>query len=312
MKLNDKAELYIWDGTPEKEALARTTCLGISAHQDDIELMSWAGILGCFGKKDKWFSAIVTADGAGSPRTGLYADYTNEEMMEVRRLEQKKAAFVGEYAALALLNYTSSAIKDGSNRDVIEDYKEIETEYALLGFSDGNQVIIPAILEFLIVSKQHKGIALKGKVVPTGSFEYLVEQFKRFVLEMGFVGVFDIDFYKSGGQFYFCEMNLRFGGSGYAVTKMGVNLPAIMIESFYGESIERFSKMISKTTIYVNEKMCMDDWNGGQISRKEFETLISDSEIRFIPDEKDINPQVQYKKQVLRCYLINWIKRITK
>ena len=195
---------------------------------------------------------------------------------------------------------------------LVEDYKEIETEYALLGFSDGNQVIIPAILEFLIVSKQHKGIALKGKVVPTGSFEYLVEQFKRFVLEMGFVGVFDIDFYKSGGQFYFCEMNLRFGGSGYAVTKMGVNLPAIMIESFYGESIERFSKMISKTTIYVNEKMCMDDWNGGQISRKEFETLISDSEIRFIPDEKDINPQVQYKKQVLRCYLINWIKRITK
>ena len=125
MKLNDKAELYIWDGTPEKEALARTTCLGISAHQDDIELMSWAGILDCFGKKDKWFSAIVTADGAGSPRTGLYADYTNEEMMEVRRLEQKKAAFVGEYAALALLNYTSSAIKDGSNRDVIEDYKEL-------------------------------------------------------------------------------------------------------------------------------------------------------------------------------------------
>ncbi len=125
MKLNDKAEIYIWDGTPQEEALARTTCLGISAHQDDIELMSWAGILDCFGKKDKWFSAIVTADGAGSPRTGLYADYTNEQMMEVRRLEQKKAAFVGEYAALALLNYTSSAIKDGSNRDVIEDYKEL-------------------------------------------------------------------------------------------------------------------------------------------------------------------------------------------
>jgi LmbE family N-acetylglucosaminyl deacetylase len=87
--------------------------------------MCWAGILDCFGKKDKWFSAVVTADGAGSPRTGLYADYTNEEMMDVRRLEQKKAAFVGEYSALAMLNYTSSAIKDGANREVVEDYKEI-------------------------------------------------------------------------------------------------------------------------------------------------------------------------------------------
>ncbi len=125
MKLNDKAELYIWDGASENEACSRTTCLGISAHQDDIELMCWAGILDCFGKKDKWFSAVVTADGAGSPRTGLYADYTNEEMMDVRRLEQKKAAFVGEYSALAMLNYTSSAIKDGANREVVEDYKEI-------------------------------------------------------------------------------------------------------------------------------------------------------------------------------------------
>lgn len=125
MKLNNKAEVYVWDGTPEKDAFARTTCLGISAHQDDIELMSWAGILECFGKQDKWFSAVVTTDGAGSPRTGLYADYTNEEMMDVRRLEQKKAAFVGEYGTLTLLNYPSSAVKDGANRDVIEDYKQI-------------------------------------------------------------------------------------------------------------------------------------------------------------------------------------------
>ena len=125
MKLNDKSEIYVWDGTAEDAAFARTTCLGISAHQDDIELMCWGGILDCFGQKDKWFSAVVTADGAGSPRTGLYADYTNEQMMEVRRLEQKKAAFVGEYGALALLNYTSSEIKSGSNRDVIEDYKKI-------------------------------------------------------------------------------------------------------------------------------------------------------------------------------------------
>lgn len=191
---------------------------------------------------------------------------------------------------------------------LVEDYKEIETEYALLGFSDGNQVIIPAILEFLIVSKQHKGIALKGKVVPIDSFEYLVEQFKRFVLKMGFVGVFDIDFYKSGGQFFFCEMNLRFGGSGYAITKMGVNLPAMMIESFNGESIERFSKTVRETAIYVNEKMCLDDWNGGKISRKEFKDFITQSCIRFIPDDSDSRPEVMFKRRVFLRDLINTIK----
>ena len=33
---------------------------------------------------------------SGSPRDDLYADYTDDEMQKVRRLEQMKAAFVGD------------------------------------------------------------------------------------------------------------------------------------------------------------------------------------------------------------------------
>ena len=72
--------IYIPDGTEEKKAIVRTTHLAISAHQDDIEFMAYAPIAECFGKADKWFSGIVVTDGAGSPRSGLYADYTDEEM----------------------------------------------------------------------------------------------------------------------------------------------------------------------------------------------------------------------------------------
>ncbi|MBE6891080.1 MAG: PIG-L family deacetylase [Ruminococcaceae bacterium] len=125
LKLNENAEIYVFDGVSEDEAFARTTCMGVSAHQDDIELMCWAGILDCFGKKDKWFSAVVVTDGAGSPRTGLYSDYTDEEMMAVRRLEQKKAAFVGEYGSLAMLNYSSREVKTPENEAVCEDLKNL-------------------------------------------------------------------------------------------------------------------------------------------------------------------------------------------
>ena len=59
-------------------------------------------------------------------------------------------------------------------RVLIEDYKEIDTEYALLGFSDGKEVVIPGVLQFLAVSKAHPGIALQGKVVPVVGFEELV------------------------------------------------------------------------------------------------------------------------------------------
>ena len=125
LNLNKKAEIYAYDGASDAEALARTTCMGVSAHQDDIELMCWAGILDCFGKKEKWFSAVVVTDGAGSPRTGLYADYSDEEMMAVRRLEQKKAAFIGEYGSLSLLNYTSKEVKASENTETVEDLKKI-------------------------------------------------------------------------------------------------------------------------------------------------------------------------------------------
>ena len=97
MKLNNEnATVFFPDGNEE---LGRTTHLAISAHHDDIELMAMHGVLECFGKKDKWFTGVVVTDGAGSPRNGLYADYTDEEMKAVRVVEQEKAAFVGEYAA---------------------------------------------------------------------------------------------------------------------------------------------------------------------------------------------------------------------
>jgi LmbE family N-acetylglucosaminyl deacetylase len=112
MKLHqDAAEFYVPDDLALEEALARTTHLGVCAHQDDLEIMAYDGILRCFQKKDLWFAGIVVTDGAGSPRDDLYKDYTDEMMREVRRQEQKKAAYVGEYAAVALLDYPSKAVK---------------------------------------------------------------------------------------------------------------------------------------------------------------------------------------------------------
>jgi LmbE family N-acetylglucosaminyl deacetylase len=119
------AEVFVPDGLPIEIALARTTHLAVSAHQDDIEIMAAAAILECFQQEDKWFTGVVLTDGRGSPRDDLYKDYTDEEMRVVRIKEQKKAAIIGEYAALVLLDYPSKAIKDGSDRHPIDDLAQI-------------------------------------------------------------------------------------------------------------------------------------------------------------------------------------------
>lgn len=117
----DTAQLFVPDGLPVEEALARTTHMAVGAHQDDLEIMGVDGILACFQQQDKWFTGVVVTDGSGSPRDDVYKDYTDDDMRRVRAAEQKKAAVIGEYAAQVLLDYPSSAVKDGSNQDPVED-----------------------------------------------------------------------------------------------------------------------------------------------------------------------------------------------
>ena len=115
------SEIYIPDGLPVAQALQRTTHLAISAHQDDLEIMAAKPILECFQQSDLWFTGVVVTDGRGSPRAGLYADYTDEAMHRVRFKEQKKAAFVGEYAAQVFLDYPSRMAKEAADQAIQED-----------------------------------------------------------------------------------------------------------------------------------------------------------------------------------------------
>ena len=118
---NETAEVYIPDGIPAEQALRRTTHLAIGAHQDDLEIMAAGPIIECYQQKEKWFTGVVVTDGRGSPRDDIYKNYTDEEMRLVRFKEQKKAAFIGEYAAQVLLDYPSKAVKDGNNQLPTED-----------------------------------------------------------------------------------------------------------------------------------------------------------------------------------------------
>jgi LmbE family N-acetylglucosaminyl deacetylase len=117
----DTAEVFVPDGLDTRDALARTTHMAIAAHQDDLEIMAFDGIVRCFHQGDRWFCGIVVTNGSGSPRDGLYGAYTDAEMQVVRRREQKKAAVVGEYGALILLDYPSSVVKDRTDEAPVED-----------------------------------------------------------------------------------------------------------------------------------------------------------------------------------------------
>ena len=126
MKLaNEGAEIWTPDGTAPEEALARTTHMAIVAHQDDAEIVAYRGILECFGSDDRWFTAVVVTDGVGSSRVGPYADTTDDEMIQIRKREQRMAGMVGEYSAVVQLAYTSAQAKQARGTPLIGELADL-------------------------------------------------------------------------------------------------------------------------------------------------------------------------------------------
>ncbi len=125
MHLNPSARIFVPDDLPLEAALARTTHLGIGAHPDDLEFMTWHGILQCLRQPDLWFTGVTLTDGRGSSRTAGYADFSDEQMAEIRLREQHKAAVVGEYAALVGLGYSSAQVKGEARGSVGADLESL-------------------------------------------------------------------------------------------------------------------------------------------------------------------------------------------
>ncbi len=113
---NDTADFFVPDGSAGDQALERTTHLGVGAHADDLEVMALDGILTCFGREDRWFTGITMTDGTGCARSGPYSDYDDQQIRAVRRKEQRKAAFIGEYSSVVQLDYESSRVRNADAR----------------------------------------------------------------------------------------------------------------------------------------------------------------------------------------------------
>ncbi|NBX35598.1 PIG-L family deacetylase, partial [bacterium] len=121
MKLNPKANMLIPDQASGPAAFARTTHLGIGAHQDDLEFMAFEGILACYDRPDRWFGGIIMTDGRSSSRKGPYAGWSDDQIAAERIREQHAAARLGQYSFIAQLGYQSKEVRGADKTDPVDD-----------------------------------------------------------------------------------------------------------------------------------------------------------------------------------------------
>ncbi|MBR6477383.1 MAG: ATP-grasp domain-containing protein [Lachnospiraceae bacterium] len=170
---------------------------------------------------------------------------------------------------------------------LIEEFYEIEREFAILGFSDGERVLVPDVLE---ANFMHLGVTAQGTIMSIDMFPGLRSQLERYVAEYHFCGLFDIDLFESKGKIYFCEMNFRFGASGYAVTHAGVNLPELLIDTLLGKEVD-FSKVpeVPKKT-FANEKVCCQEYVDKTMDWKATVNSIREVDFTFVENAEDPGP----------------------
>lgn len=116
------ADVLVPSGDAAAAALARVTHLCVAAHQDDIEILAHEGICACLDAPGRLaFGGVVVTDGGGSPRSGVYSDFTDERMRAVRREEQRAAARLGAYAIQIQLSHPSADVKRAGHAGVAAD-----------------------------------------------------------------------------------------------------------------------------------------------------------------------------------------------
>jgi len=104
--------VFVPDGVPLADALARTTVVGIGAHPDDLELGAVWGPVSCADSRG--FTGVVCTDGAGSPAAG-------DDVVSRRRSEQRRAAIRGGYGLMVQLGHRSQAIRTPDGRSAVVD-----------------------------------------------------------------------------------------------------------------------------------------------------------------------------------------------
>lgn len=181
---------------------------------------------------------------------------------------------------------------------IVEDYVEIAKEYSLLGVSTRQGTIGPG---FFVAEEggkdEHRGVAVTGRILPCFDFQPLVDDLIKFVDSLGYEGLYDVDLIESvDGKMYFVEINMRFGASGYAVTKCGVNLPGMYADYMLtGKPLDMECEVTPGKT-FVSEKVLIEEYTMGRLSWSDLKRAMKESDVHFVKNDDDRKAYRHFRK----------------
>lgn len=211
--------------------------------------------------------------------------------------------------------YLTKFSKRKSIEMLVEDFVEIEKEYSILGVSTKNGVIGPG---FFVAEEggqlEHRGVAVVGRTLPCSTQQKLIDDCIKFIETLKFDGLYDVDLIETkDGKMYFVELNMRFGASGYAFARSGVNLPGMFADYMLkGTPLKLDVKVEETGKTFVSEKVLIEEYAKGRISRKRLNEIMKSVDIHFIKDENDTKAYKHFRKFYPIAAVMRIVEKIKK
>lgn len=192
---------------------------------------------------------------------------------------------------------------------LVEDYLDIKREYSILGISAKKTCIGPGFFGAEEGGQEeHRGVAITGRVLdPWPEMQILAEEIIRFIASLDFEGLYDVDLIETtDGKLYFVELNMRFGGSGYAITASGLNLPGMYADYMLsGKPLDLKCRVESVGKSFVSEKVLIEEYIKSRLSWGKYVQIMQTVDIHFIKDQDDTKPY----RHFCRFYIIDKMMR---
>lgn len=203
----------------------------------------------------------------------------------------------------------SNISKVSTDAILIEQYINIEKEYAILGLSYQGEVSIPAIIQ---MKKEYLGVTAVGTISPITEIPQLYEKLKKLMQDVQFNGLFDVDMYESEGKLFFNELNCRFGASGFAVISSVSNLPELFMKLSLNEKISIGNEKFYQSQSFASEKVCKQMLLNRIITLFEYKRIMKEVDFSFLKQDYDIEPYNVFMKTFYKEWFKSRIKWIVK
>ena len=72
------------------------------------------------------------------------------------------------------------------------------------------------------------------------------------------------------------------------------------------------NKAIESSAIFVNERICSDNWCDGYLSKREMYNLFETADISFVKDNQDKKPEKRFKWELKILLIKRYLKKCLK